>query len=71
MFPRKHILETALMQSWSSKSVMIDVTVMSFLNQSKQNLVFLFVIPRNNSVQNLSKIAQETEKLQKWEMMSL
>ena len=36
-----------------------------FLNQSQQNFVFLFVIPRGISVQNLSKIGQETKKLQK------
>ena len=43
---------------------------MSFLNQSQQNLVFLFVIPRGISVQNLSKIGQEKKKLQNWEMTS-
>ena len=37
----------------------------SFLNQSQQNFVFLFVIPRGISVQNASKIKQETKKLQK------
>ena len=37
----------------------------SFLNQSQQNFVFLVVIPRDISVQNLSKIGQETKKLQK------
>ena len=42
-----------------------DVTVMAFLNQSQQNFVFFFVIPRGISVQNLSKIGQETKKLQK------
>ena len=40
-----------------------DVTVTSFLNQS-QTILNLFVIPRGISVQNLSKIRQET-KLQK------
>ena len=30
--------------------------------------MFLFVIPRGISVQNFSKIGQETKKLQKWEM---
>ena len=48
-----------------------DVIVTSFLNQSQQNFVFLFVIPRGISVQNSSKIGQETKKLQKWEMTSL
>ena len=41
------------------------VTVTSFLNQSQHNFVSLFVIPRSISVQNLSKIEQETKKLQK------
>ena len=41
-----------------------DVTVKSFLNLS-QKVVFLFVIPRSISVQNLSKIGQEAKKLQK------
>ena len=41
-----------------------DVTVTSFCNQSQQNFAFLFVIPRSISVQNLSKIRQETKKLQ-------
>ena len=48
-----------------------DVIVTSFLNQSQQNFVFLFVIASGISVQNLSKIGQETKKLQKWEMTSL
>ena len=42
-----------------------DVTVTSFLNQSQQNFVFLFVIPRSISVPNLSKIRKETKKLHK------
>ena len=42
-----------------------DVIVTSFLNQSQQNFVFLLVIPRGISVQNLSKIGQETKKLPK------
>ena len=36
-----------------------DVIVTSFLNQSQQNFVLLFVIPRGISVQNLRKIGQE------------
>ena len=44
-----------------------DVTVTSFLNESQQNFVFLFVISRIISVPSLSKIGQETKKLQKWE----
>ena len=47
-----------------------DVIVTSSLNQSQQNFVFLFVIPRGISVQNLSNTGQETKKLQKWEMTS-
>ena len=42
-----------------------DTSVTSLCNQSQQNFVFLFVIPRSISVQNLSKIGQETKKLQK------
>ena len=37
----------------------------SFLNQSQQNLVYLFIILRCISVQTLRKIGQETKKLQK------
>ena len=37
----------------------------SFLYQSQQNFVFLFVIPGGIALQNLSKIGQETKKLQK------
>ena len=48
-----------------------DVTVTSFCNHSQQNFVFLFVIPRSISIQSLSKIEQETKKLQKWENTSL
>ena len=40
-----------------------DDVMTSFLNQSQQNFVFLFVLPRGISVQNLSKIGQETKKL--------
>ena len=45
-----------------------DVIVTSFLNQSQQNFVFLFVIPRGISVQNLSKIGkkQRSCKNGKW-----
>ena len=42
-----------------------DVIVTSFLSQSQQNVAFLFVIPRGISVKNLSKIEQQTKKLQK------
>ena len=42
-----------------------DVTVTSFCYQSQQNFVILFVISRSISVQSLSKIGQETKKLQK------
>ena len=42
-----------------------DVIVTSFLNQSLQNFVFWFVIPKGISVHYLSKIGQETNKFQK------
>ena len=42
-----------------------NVIVTSFLSQSQQDFVFLFVIPTGISVQNLSKVGQETKKLQK------
>ena len=42
-----------------------DITVTSFLNQSQQNFVLLFVIARSISVLNFRKIRQETKKLQK------
>ena len=58
------------MQNWVLESI-DDVTVMSLCNQSQQNFVFLFVLPRSISVQNLSKIGQEAKKLQNWEMTSL
>ena len=48
-----------------------DVTVTSFCNQSQQDFVFLFVIPKSISVQNLSKIGQETKKFEKLKMTSL
>ena len=41
------------------------------VNESQQNFVILLVIPRSISVQNLSKIGQETKKLKKWEMTPL
>ena len=47
------------------------VIVTSFLKSISTKFVFLFVIPRGISVQNLSKIGDETKKLQKWEMTSL
>ena len=53
-----------LLTDWALK-ISDDVIVTSILNQSQQNFVFLFVIPRGIFVQNLSKIEQETEKLQK------
>ena len=42
-----------------------DVTVTSFLNQSQQKIFFLFVRPRSIVAQNLSKIGQETNKVEK------
>ena len=53
-----------ILTNWVLK-ISDDVIVTSFLNQSQQNFVFLFVIPRGISVQNSSKIGQETKKLQK------
>ena len=64
MFPWQHIFELALMQNQPIQ-LSNDVTVTLFLNQCSQNFVFLFVIPRGISVQNLNKIGQETKKLQK------
>ena len=48
-----------------------DVTVTLFLNQSSQNFAVLFVLTGSIPVQNLSKIRQETKKLQDREMTSL
>ena len=56
--------EEQLGKMGSLKSVM-TATVTSFLCQPQQNFVLLFVIPRSISVQNLSKIGQETKKLHK------
>ena len=53
----------ALRQNWVLE-IINDVTMTSFCNQFQQNFVVLFVIPRSVSVQNLSKIGQETKKLQ-------
>ena len=64
MFPWQHIFKSALMQNQPIHPSN-DVTVTLFLNQSSQNFVFLFVIERGISVQNLSKIGQESKKLQK------
>ena len=64
ILPWQRILLRVLGENWVLE--IIDyVTVTSFCNQSQQNFVFLFVIPRNISIQNLSKIGQETKKLQK------
>ena len=64
ILPWQHILWRVLLTNWVLK-ISDDVTVTSFLNQSQQNCVFLLVMPRDISVQNLSKIGQETRKLQK------
>ena len=64
IFPWQHILWKVLLTNQVFK-ISDDVIVTSFLNQSQQNFVFLFVIPRGISTQNLSKIGQETKKLQK------
>ena len=63
ILPWQHILGRVLLTNWVLK-ISDDVIVTSFLNQSQQTFVFLFVIPRGISVQNLSKIGQETKKLQ-------
>ena len=73
--PWKHSLETALMRNGTIQ-LSNGVTVTLFLNQSLLNFkvflevisstsLFSFVIPRSISVENLSKIRQETKKLQK------
>ena len=59
-----HILVRVLRQN-QVLEIIDDVTVTSFCNQSLQNFVFLFVIPTSISIQNLSKIEQETKKLKK------
>ena len=43
----------------------LEITVTSFCNQSQQNFVFLFVIPRSISVRNLSKIGQKQRSCKK------
>ena len=70
ILPWEHILGKVLLTNRVLK-ISDDVIVTSFFNQSQQNFIFLFVIPRGISVQNLSKIGQEAKKLQKWEMTSL
>ena len=59
-----------LLTNWVLK-ISEDVIVTSFLNQSQQNFVFLFIIPRGISVQNFSKIGQEKRSCKKCEMTSL
>ena len=58
--PWQHILSRVLRQNRVIE-IIDGVSVTSFLNQSQQSFVFLFVIPRSISVQNLSKIGQETK----------
>ena len=62
ILPWQHILWRVLMPNRVGK-ISDDVTVTPFFNQSQQNFVFLFVIPRSISVQNVSKIGEETKKL--------
>ena len=64
ILPWQHILWRVLLTNQVLK-ISDNVIVTSFLDQSQQNFVFLFVIPRGISVQNLSKIGKETKKLQK------
>ena len=63
ILPWQHILRRVLLTNWVLK-ISDDVTVTSFLNQSQQKFVFLFVVPRGISVQSLSKIGQEIKKWQ-------
>ena len=60
ILPWQHILSRVILTNWVLK-ISDAVTVTSFLNQSQQNFVFLFVIPRGISVQNWTKIGQETK----------
>ena len=64
ILPWQHILLRVLRQNRVIE-IIDEITVTSFCNQSQQT--FVFVIPRSISVQNLSKIGQETKKLQKWQ----
>ena len=66
----QNILLRILRQNWVLE-IIDDVTVTLFCNQSQHNFLFSLVILKSISVQNLSKIRQETKKLQKWEMTSL
>ena len=70
ILPWQHVLLRVLRQNLVIE-IIDNVTVTSFCNQSQQKFLFLFVIPRSISVHNLSKIGQETKKLQKWQMTSL
>ena len=53
-----------LLTNWVLK-VSDYIIVTSFLTPSQQKFVFLFAIPIDISVQNLSKLGQETKKLPK------
>ena len=64
LLPWEHNLLRVLMPNLGLR-VSDNVTVTSFLKQPQQNFVFLFVMSENISVQYLSKIRQETNKLQK------
>ena len=64
ILPWQQILSRVLRQN-QVLEIIDDVIVTSFCNQSQQNFVFSLVIPRSISVRNLSKIGQETKKLQK------
>ena len=56
--------EGYFLPNWVLK-IIDDVIETSFLNQSQQNFLISFVIPKSISVQDLMKIGQEAKKLQK------
>ena len=62
ILPWQHILLRVLRQ-YQVLEISDNVTVTSFLINLNKILLFLFVIPKSISVQNLSKIGQETKKL--------
>ena len=53
----------SLKSTWANR--VLQIGVMSFLNGSKQNFAFSFLIPRNISVPNWGNIGKETKELQK------
>ena len=63
ILPWQHIPLRVLRQN-RVLEIIDDVTVTSFCSKSQKHLVFLSVIPRIISVQNLSEIGQKTKELQ-------